>query len=52
VNSLYIKDVDYSQVYVTCEYLAFDKFYTVNGYLFKEKILCLPNYSMREFLSS
>jgi hypothetical protein len=52
VNGLYIKNVNYSQINVSCEYSAFDKFYKVNGYLFKEKRLCLPNYSMRELLSS
>jgi len=50
MRDLYIKDVDFFQVYVVCEHSTFDKFYRFDEYLFKEKILCMPNYSMRELL--
>ena len=49
VKNLYIQD-DFSQIYVACEYLAFDKFYRVDEYLFKENISRVPNCSMRELL--
>jgi len=50
MRDLYIKDVDFFQVYVVCEHSTFDKFYRFDEYLFKEKILCVPNYSMRELV--
>ena len=37
-------------MYGACEKAAFDKFYRLDGYLFRENKLCVPNSSMRELL--
>ena len=39
---------DFGQIYKACENLAFDNFYRFDGYLFKEKRLCVSNCSMHE----
>jgi len=41
---------DFGQIYKACENLAFDNFYRFDGYLFKEKRLCVSNCSMHELL--
>jgi hypothetical protein len=43
-------DDDIASVYGACEKAAFGKFYRLDGYLFREKRLCVPNSSMRELL--
>ena len=48
VKVLYMIDSDFANVYNACENLAFDKFYRLNGYLFKENTLCVPMSSMHE----
>ena len=50
MKDLFIEDFDFDQVYVLCEHLAFDKFYRIDGYIFKEKRLCVLNYFMYELL--
>ena len=50
VKSLYDNDNDFETIYGACEKSAFGKFYRLDGYLFKENKLCVPNSSMREFL--
>uniref|UniRef100_A0A2N9GL02 Reverse transcriptase n=1 Tax=Fagus sylvatica TaxID=28930 RepID=A0A2N9GL02_FAGSY len=37
-------------VFAACEKAAFGKFYRLDGYLFRENRLCVPNSSMRELL--
>ena len=37
-------------MYGACEKAAFGKFYRLDGYLFRENRLCVPNSSMRELL--
>jgi hypothetical protein len=37
----YLYDDDFNQVYKACENLTFDKFFRFDGYLFKEKRLCV-----------
>nr|CAN82867.1 hypothetical protein VITISV_015468 [Vitis vinifera] len=39
-----------ANVYRTCEKTTFGKFYRLDGYLFRENRLCVPNSSMRELL--
>jgi hypothetical protein len=36
VKELYVDDSDFAKIYNACGHLAFDKFYLMNGYLFKE----------------
>ena len=40
----------FASVYGVCEKAAFGKFYRLDGYLFIENRLCVPNSSMRELL--
>ena len=47
---MYANDNDFASVYGACEKAAFDKFYRLDGYLFRENRLCVPNSSMRELL--
>ena len=50
VKELYANDDDFASVYGACEKVAFGKFYRLDGYLFRENRLCVPNSSMRELL--
>ncbi|RVW13085.1 Transposon Ty3-I Gag-Pol polyprotein [Vitis vinifera] len=50
VKELYANDDDFASVYGACEKTTFGKFYRLDGYLFKENRLCVPNSSMRELL--
>ncbi|XP_075675007.1 uncharacterized protein LOC142644240 [Castanea sativa] len=50
VKDLYANDDDFASVYEACEKAAFGKFYRLDGYLFRENRLCVPNSSMRELL--
>ena len=50
VMELYANDDDFASVYGACEKVAFGKFYRLDGYLFRENKLCVPNNSMRELL--
>ena len=43
-------DSDFADVFLGCEKGAFSKFHRVEGYLFKENKLCVPQCSMRELL--
>ena len=43
-------DSDFGSIYHACEHVSFEKFYRYDGYLFKEKQLCVPNYSIRELV--
>ncbi|KAF7821762.1 Retrotransposable element Tf2 [Senna tora] len=36
IKELYANDADFAEVFVACEKKAFEKFYTVDGFLFKE----------------
>jgi hypothetical protein len=40
IKELYKDDSDFANVYNACETLAFEKFYRLDGYLFKESRLC------------
>ena len=50
VKDLYENDIDFANLYGECENFDFGKFYRLDGYLFKENKLYLPNSSMRELL--
>jgi hypothetical protein len=50
VKELYTNDDDFASVSGACEKATFDKFYRLNGYLFRHNRLCVPNSSMRELL--
>jgi len=49
-KELYKDDGDFACVYNACETLAFEKFYRLDGYIFKESRLCVPSSSMHELL--
>ena len=48
VKGLYDIDNDFATIYGACGKSTFGKFYRLDGYLFKENKLCVPNSSMRE----
>ena len=50
VKEMYTNDDDFASVYGAYEKAAFGKFYRLDGYLFRENRLCMPNSSMRELL--
>ena len=50
VKELYANDDDFASVYGACEKVAFGKFYRLDGYMFRENKLCVPNSSMHELL--
>ena len=50
VKELYVNDDDFTSVFGACEKAAFGKFYRLDGYLFRENRLCVPNSSMCELL--
>ena len=52
IKELYKDDNDFANVYNACKTLAFEKFYRLDRYLFKESRLCVPLSSMRELLVS
>ena len=49
-KELYANESDFVYVFLASEKGAFDKFHRVEGYLFKENKLCVPQCSMRELL--
>jgi hypothetical protein len=48
VKSLYANDYDFSKIYNVCGHSAFDKFYLMDSYLFKENRLWFPTSSLHE----
>ena len=50
MKGLYDNDNDFATIYGACEKSTFGKFYSLNGYLFKESKLCVPNNSIRELI--
>ena len=50
IKELYANDDDFASVYGACEKAAFGKFYRLDGYLFRENRLCVPNSSIRKLL--
>ncbi|XP_016669972.1 uncharacterized protein [Gossypium hirsutum] len=50
LKDLYSSDVDFGELYVSCEHIAIDKFYRHEGFLFREGKLCIPRCSIRDLL--
>ena len=50
VKALYANDSNFSKIYNACGHLAFDKFYLMDDYLFKENWLYGLASSLRELL--
>jgi hypothetical protein len=50
VKELCVNDDDFASVFAACEKAAFGKFYKLDGYLFRENRLRVPNSSIRELL--
>jgi len=50
VKELYANDSDFFETYKACRHSAFDNFYMMDGYLFKENRLCVLASSFSELL--
>lgn len=50
IKDLYKSDLEFSSKFLACEHTAFNGYFRHNGYLFKEKKLCVPKGSIRELL--
>ncbi|KAL4347069.1 hypothetical protein GQ457_17G008780 [Hibiscus cannabinus] len=50
IKDLYLTDVDFAEIYAQCNKGSSNKFYLVDGYLFRLNKLCIPQGSLREFL--
>ena len=50
IKELYDDDTDFSHIYKNYGHTAFEKFYLVDGFLFRLNRLCIPKCSMRELL--
>jgi len=50
IKELYKDDSDFTNVYNACGTSTFGKFYRLDGYLFKENLLCVPLNFMHELL--
>ena len=50
IKELYEHDADFSHIYQTCSHTASDGYFKHDGYLVKDKRLCVPKSSIREVL--
>jgi hypothetical protein len=50
-KELYAEDHKFCEEYRACEKIASGKFFRLNGFLFRENKLCVPNCFMRELIS-
>jgi hypothetical protein len=50
IKELYAEDHEFCEEYRACEKIASGKFFRLDGFLFRENKLCVPNCSMRELL--
>ncbi|KAL1567341.1 hypothetical protein AAHA92_02830 [Salvia divinorum] len=49
-KDLYENDHDFSSIHEACEKGTFDKYYKLDGYLYRENRLCIPSCSLRELM--
>jgi hypothetical protein len=49
-KELYVEDHKFCEEYRACEKIASGKFFRLDGFLFRENKLCVPNCFMREIL--
>ncbi|KAL1532876.1 hypothetical protein AAHA92_32836 [Salvia divinorum] len=50
IKDLYEHDHEFFSIYEACEKGAFDKYYKLDGYLYRENRLCIPSCSLRELM--
>jgi hypothetical protein len=50
IKELYAKDHEFCEEFRACEKITSGKFFRLDGFLFRENKLCVPNCSMRELL--
>ena len=50
IQELYDHDADFSDKYQTCSHTAFDGCFRHDGYLLRDKRLCVPRGSVRDLL--
>ena len=50
IKELYPLDQDFSKECTCCEKATHDKFFRLDGFLFRENKLCIPNCSIRDLL--
>jgi hypothetical protein len=50
IKELYAEDHEFREEYRACKKIASGKFFRLDGFLFRENKLCVPNCSMRELL--
>jgi hypothetical protein len=50
IKELYAEDHEFCEEYRACEKIASGKFFRLDGFLFRENKLCVPNCSVRELL--
>jgi hypothetical protein len=50
IKELYAEDHEFCEEYRACEKITAGKFFRIDGFLFRENKLCVPNCSMRELL--
>lgn len=50
IKDLYVEDKDFSNMYEACEHYTFQKFYKHEGFLLKDRKLCVFVCSLRKLL--
>ena len=50
LREMYLHDAEFSGIHAACENVSQNGYYRYNGYLFKEKRLCVPRCSIRNLL--
>jgi len=50
LKEMYLQDSEFSEIFANCEKVSQNGYFRHNGYLFKEKRLCVPKCSIRDLL--